>query len=74
MAGKNQHIVPHPDGWAVKGAGNQRATSVHETQAEAIDAAREIAINNSSELLIHNQQGRIRERSSYGNDPYPPAG
>ena len=39
-----------------------------------MDAGREIAINNSSELLIHNQQGRIRERSSYGNDPYPPAG
>ena len=28
MAGKNQHVVPHADGWAVKGAGNQRATSV----------------------------------------------
>ena len=74
MPGKNQHVVPHPDGWAVKGAGNQRATSVHETQAEAMEAGREIAINNSSELFIHNQQGRIRERNSYGNDPYPPAG
>ena len=74
MAGKNQHVVPHPDGWAVKGAGNQRATSVHETQAEAMDAGREIAINNSSELFIHNRQGRIRERNSYGNDPYPPPG
>ena len=74
MSGKNQHVVPHADGWAVKGAGNQRATSVHETQAEAFDAGREIAINNSSELLIHNRQGQIRARNSYGNDPYPPAG
>ena len=74
MAGKNQHVGPHPGGWAVKGEGNQRATSVHPTQAEAIDAGREIAINNSSELFIHNRQGRIRERNSYGNDPYPPAG
>ena len=74
MPGKNQHVVPHPDGWAVKGAGNQRATSVHETQAEAMEAGREIAINNSSELFIHNQQGRIRERNSYGSDPYPPPG
>ena len=40
MAGKNQHVVPHLDGWAVKGAGNQRATSVHDTQQQAIDAAR----------------------------------
>lgn len=34
MAGKNQHVVPHQDGWAVKGAGNQRATSVHDTQQQ----------------------------------------
>ena len=74
MAGKNQHVVPHPDGWAVKGEGNQWATSVHRTQAEAEGAGREIALNNHSELLIHNKQGRIRQRNSYGNDPYPPTG
>ena len=74
MARKNQHVVPHPGGWAVRGEGNQRATSVHATQAEARGAGREIAINNSSELLIHNRQGQIRARNSYGNDPYPPAG
>lgn len=48
MAGKNQHVVPHQDGWAVKGAGNQRATSVHDTQQQAIDAARNIARNQQS--------------------------
>lgn len=74
MSGKNQHVVPHADGWAVKGAGNQRATSVHETQAEAASAARDIAKNNGVELFIHNRQGQIRERNSYGNDPFPPAG
>ena len=42
MTGKNQHVVPHQDGWAVKGAGNQRATSVHDTQQQAIDAGRDI--------------------------------
>lgn len=72
--GKNQHVVPHGDDWAVKGEGNERATSVHETQAEAIERAREIAINQESELFIHNQKGQIRERNSYGNDPHPPDG
>ncbi len=72
MPKKNQHVVPHDDGWAVVGAGNERATSVHDTQQEAIDAGREIAQNNQSELLVHNRQGQIRERSSYGNDPNPP--
>ena len=36
MPKKNQHVVPHEGGWAVKGAGNNKATSVHSTQAAAI--------------------------------------
>jgi uncharacterized protein YdaT len=71
---KNQHVVPHGDKWVIKGEGNRRATSVHETQKEAIEAAREIARKQRSELFIHGQDGRIRERDSYGNDPYPPKG
>lgn len=41
--GKNQHVVPHNGEWAVKGEGNGKATSVHRTQQEAIDAGRGIA-------------------------------
>ena len=67
--GKNQHVVPHDGGWAVRGAGNARATSIHDTQAAAIDAARDIARNQASELLIHGRNGQIRDRDSYGNDP-----
>lgn len=74
MTSKNQHVVPHDEGWAVRGAGNSRATSVHDTQAEAIEAARQIAQNQQSELLIHGRNGQIRERDSYGNDPFPPRG
>jgi hypothetical protein len=70
--GKNQHVVPHPEGWAVKGEGNTKATVVTTTQQQAIDAAREIAKNQQSELLIHGKNGQIRDRDSYGNDPYPP--
>ena len=71
---KNQHVVPHSGGWAVRGEGNQRVTSVHDTQASGIDAARQIAINQHSELLVHGRNGQIRARDSYGNDPYPPKG
>jgi hypothetical protein len=74
MAGKNQHVVPHANGWVVRGAGNSRVTSVHETQREAAKEARAIAQGQSSELLIHGRNGRIRERDSYGNDPFPPKG
>lgn len=72
--GKNQHIVPAGDKWGVRGAGNGRLTSVHETQHQAIDAGREIARNQHSELLIHGQNGQIRKRDSHGRDPHPPKG
>ena len=74
MANKNQHVVPHQDGWAVKGAGNSKATSVHDTQQQAIDQARGISQNQGSELLIHGRNGQIRARDSHGNDPFPPKG
>ena len=70
----NQHVVPHEDGWAVKSAGARRATSVHDTQREAVERAREISRKQHSELFIHGRDGRIRERDSHGNDPYPPKG
>ena len=74
MAGRNQHVVPQADGWAVRGAGSARATSVFDTQAQAIDRARGIAQNQGTELLVHGRNGQIRERDSYGNDPFPPKG
>ncbi|MEG2802930.1 DUF2188 domain-containing protein [Stenotrophomonas sp.] len=74
MTRKNQHVVPHQDGWAVRGAGNQRATSVHQTQQEAIDAGRGIARNQHSELVIHRPNGQIRDKDSHGHDPNPPKG
>lgn len=33
-----------------------------------------IVINQRSELLIHGEDGRIRERGSYGGDQYAPKG
>ena len=74
MTQKNQHVVPHPQGWAVRGAGNERATSIHQTQRDAIDAGRSIARNQGAELFIHGENGRIRERNTYGKDPFPPKG
>ncbi len=72
---KNQHVTPHPQGgWQVKGAGNSRATVRTDTQSKAIKIARDIAINNGSELVIHGTNGQIREKNSYGNDQFPPKG
>ena len=74
MSKRNQHVVPHNEGWAVRGAGNSRASSVHRTQQAAIQVAREIARNQGTELLVHGKDGRIRQRDSHGGDPFPPSG
>jgi len=74
MSKKNQHVVPHDKRWAVKGENNQKATTVVNTQAEAIKIARQIASNQKSELIIHRPDGRIRDKDSHGNDKHPPKG
>ena len=69
----NQHVTKRSDSsWQVRGEGNSRATVVTKTQREAISKARDIAINQRSEVVIHGVNGRIRNKNSYGNDPCPP--
>lgn len=71
----NKHITQRSDGsWQVKGEGNSRASFITNTQAQAIQIGRELAKRDKSELIIHGRNGRIREKNSYGNDPFPPKG
>jgi Uncharacterized protein conserved in bacteria (DUF2188) len=70
--GKPVHVVPHDDRWAVKREGNERATSLHGTQAQAEQAGRPIARADETEFFLHGRDGQIRERDSYGHDPNPP--
>lgn len=74
MAKKTIHVTRRAaeEKWAVIGEGDSRASSLHETQREAIEAAREIAENNKSELVIHDRDNKIRDKDSFGNDPFPP--
>jgi len=53
--GRNQHVVPHNGGCAVKGDGNKKVTK-----------------HQKSEVVIHNKNGRISDKDSYGNDSCPP--
>jgi hypothetical protein len=66
------HIVvePRPDGrWACQRNGTTRAASLHDTQAEAEEAARAQAKRMHAELVIKGRDGRILRRDSYGSDP-----
>lgn len=69
---KDIHVVPHKDGWATKKEGAGRAGVVVDTQREAIERAREQAIREKTEVVIHRRNGQIRDSDSYGNDPNPP--
>jgi len=69
----NVHVVPSGGGWDVKVEGIGREEHFT-TQLEAIQAGRRIARGNRSEHIVHGRDGRIRQRDSYGRDPFPPRG
>ena len=69
---KDIHVVPHNGDWATKKEGAGRAGSVHGTQRDAIERAREQAKREKVEVVIHRPNGEIRDSDSYGNDPNPP--
>lgn len=68
---KNQHVVPIDHGWAVTGEHNSRKTKITATKKEALERARKIAMNQKTELVIHNKNGKISDKDSFGNDPFP---
>ncbi|MCH8151409.1 MAG: DUF2188 domain-containing protein [Planctomycetes bacterium] len=72
MAKRDYHVVPEGTEWAVKREGAQRVSSRHPTQKSAIEAGKDLASKNRTELVIHRRDGRIRDSDSYGNDPNPP--
>lgn len=74
MQNKGQHVAPRGEKWIVRRTGAARATGVFETQREAVEKARDLAKSQGTELYIHGRDGRIRERASYGHDPFPPKG
>jgi hypothetical protein len=74
MANKGVHVTPRENLWAVEREGGQRASSLHDTQAQAEAVGRAIARREKVEFFLHGRNGQIRERDSYGNDPYPPPG
>jgi ribosomal protein L35 len=60
--------------WRVEVTGNKRASGTHTAKGAAVDQGRRLATRKKSELVVHKQDGKIGERRSYGNDPFPPRG
>ncbi|HAS83406.1 MAG TPA: hypothetical protein DCS43_12245 [Verrucomicrobia bacterium] len=70
----NLHVVPHGNGWGVRREGASRVSHICDTQGAAARTARQTAIREGGETFIHRPTGEIRDRNSYGNDPFPPKG
>jgi hypothetical protein len=73
MTKRDIHVVPHPGGgWATRREGAERVGSRHDTQRDAIGTARDRAVRDRVEVVIHRRDGTIRDSDSYGRDPFPP--
>ena len=70
--GGGVHTVPVAErsGWCNKVDG--RVLSRHRLKVEAEAAGREIARRLRVEHTIHLEDGKVSEKNSYGNDPFPP--
>lgn len=75
MADNDRHVFRTEDGqWANQRQGAGRPASLHNTQREAEDAAREMLRNSGGgDLVTHGVDGRIRSKDTIGRpDPLPP--
>lgn len=68
---KNIHTVYNnkEKQWENKEANNKNPFAIASTKKEAQNQGREQAIKNNSENIIHNKDGQISDKNSYGNDP-----
>jgi uncharacterized protein YdaT len=62
----HQHVVPYQEDWAVRREGNKRITSKHRKQSTAINKAKRVAKKRKADVIIHRQDGTIRDRINYG--------
>lgn len=55
--------------WQTRDAGSKDVNSSHRTKDLAVERAVRDAKQTRSEVFIHNKDGKISDRDSYGNDP-----
>jgi len=69
MADGFVHTVPKDGGWVNTLEGGEQLEGWHSTKYVAVAAGKAAAQARKTEHVIHNQDGTISERNSYGNDP-----
>lgn len=73
---RDRMVYRRPNGeWANKRNDSDRASSLHDTQQDAINTARNMLQNQGGgELTLKGVNGQIRSKDTIapGNDPFPP--
>lgn len=73
---RDRTVYRRDDGkWANKRNDSDKASSVRDTQGEAIDDAKRMLRNSGGgEVTIQGRDGKFRDKDTVppGNDPYPP--
>jgi hypothetical protein len=69
MRNNEVHVVNKEGCWIVEVTGQGPTGDDFETQQDAIEAGRALAKREQKELVIHGEDGAIRQKDSYGGDP-----
>lgn len=64
-------VTPHPDGWAVRRAGADRASRVEPRKTDAVDTATGIGRRDGVEVIIQRGDGVIQSRNTYPRSSDP---
>lgn len=63
------HVAPDGAQWLVQRESDDDPLDTFLSEDHAINFGRDQARNERAELVVHDRDGRIRDRHSYGNDP-----
>ena len=63
---------PFAGGWANTVQGSSRVSNTFRTKAEAVARGRQMAMTRRTEHIIRNADGRVAQRKSYAQNPFPP--
>ena len=74
MANISYHVIARSGGkWSVIRTGAERVSGNFPTKKEAVtNAKRLVTTSGGGELIIHERDGRVSKRDSFGGDPSSP--
>lgn len=63
--GKDQYVIPHDEGWAVKSSKADKPSKVLDNKDDAIAYGRKRAKEHHAQLIIQRNDGTVQDKRSY---------